>query len=560
MMSDFRFGVGTQVMCNLGPSGWKLGRIVALHYREENWPSGKVVPYQVKLESDHALIYVPEDDDRYCREATREDIRISDGLDALAPLALDSVQGQIQNPSEYDAPAIAGDVGANLDCEVGTAKPGDEGYRDGKCRGCDCCPRNWSAVELYSAHYRCASRLGLTVTRHTFDLGTVCVGDPIDFLSTAELAVKSGFMQCPTLVRLPPGVQFSDDGTLVGEVCFDPHREGTYRLEFVAVSTVGWDDPSTGIVRLQINCVVTGNETPEDFLLEAFAREQQNARATANSSLRELGKTWQQWERGNLSNHETCERMILELHRLRALLEQHPRLDGGVWWAQLGGYHMNVHKLLENMLFECELYLGHALTFESAEVRWLAEQNLDGCYKKRLLEAARFMWIEGCEQMFRGEWADAAETLRLAAAKKDGWGWAINFGDLWFSEAAARFVHGVELDDDADEPGEGARWIADAARVLKQGIERTREAKYFGPEGHPWAAEIEHALAIYAEANYPEGDSKKWLSSFKSRTQYWCAQVLGGAHPFPPKIRPRLEDKDALIKRLPGHNQVYPVG
>ena len=121
-------------------------------------------------------------------------------------------------------------------------------------------------------------------------------------------------------------------------------------------------------------------------------------------------------------------------------------------------------------------------------------------------------------------------------------------------------MHGVELDDDADEPGEGARWIADAARVLKQGIARTREAKYFGPEGHPWAAEIENALSIYAEANYPEGDPEKWLSSFKSRTQYWCAQVLGGAHPFPPKIRPRLEDKDALIKRLPGHNQVYPVG
>ena len=134
-MADFRFEVGTQVMCNLGPSGWKLGRIIALHYREENWPNGKVVPYQVKLDSDHALIYVPEDDDRYCRKATREDIRISDGLDALAPLALDSDQGQIQNPLEYDAPAIAGDVGANLHCEVGTAKPGDAGYRDVKCRG-----------------------------------------------------------------------------------------------------------------------------------------------------------------------------------------------------------------------------------------------------------------------------------------------------------------------------------------------------------------------------------------------------------------------------------------
>ena len=102
MMSDFRFGVGTQVMCNLGPSGWKIGSIVALHYREENWPNGKVVPYQVKLESDHALIYVPEDDDRYCREATREDIRISDGLDALAPLWCVSPHGC--SNSQYSSP------------------------------------------------------------------------------------------------------------------------------------------------------------------------------------------------------------------------------------------------------------------------------------------------------------------------------------------------------------------------------------------------------------------------------------------------------------------------
>ena len=112
----------------------------------------------------------------------------------------------------------------------------------------------------------------------------------------------------------------------------------------------------------------------------------------------------------------------------------------------------------------------------------------------------------------------------------------------------------------ADEQGEGARWISDAARVLKKGIDRTVEAKYFGPEGHPWAAEIEHALAIYAEAKYPQGDLEKWLSSFKSKTHFWCSQILGGAHPFPPTPRPRLEDKAALIQQLPGHNQVYPVG
>ena len=38
---------------------------------------------------------------------------------------------------------------------------------------------------------------------------------------------------------------------------------------------------------------------------------------------------------------------------------------------------MNIHKLLENALFECELYLGYALTFGDSEVRRMAEQNLE---------------------------------------------------------------------------------------------------------------------------------------------------------------------------------------
>ena len=80
---------------------------------------------------------------------------------------------------------------------------------------------------------------------------------------------------------------------------------------------------------------------------------------------------------------------------------------------------MNVHKLLENTLFECELYLGHALTFMQPEIRQSAEINLKGCYHKRLLETTRFMWIDGVRLMMRGKWI-GHQKLRLAGSE-EGW-------------------------------------------------------------------------------------------------------------------------------------------
>ena len=48
----------------MGPDGWKSGRIVALDYREDGWPSEMIATYQVILDEDHTLIYVPDADDR----------------------------------------------------------------------------------------------------------------------------------------------------------------------------------------------------------------------------------------------------------------------------------------------------------------------------------------------------------------------------------------------------------------------------------------------------------------------------------------------------------------
>ena len=181
-------------------------------------------------------------------------------------------------------------------------------------------------------------------------------------------------------------------------------------VNFVAISTADWQNEEVGIVRLEVTFEVEDNVPPIDFDMEQFNHELQKARNKARRSISLLSDIWIQWENNEVDIPTTCNRMLKELHELREHLQNYPRLDNGRWWAHLGGFHMNVHKLLENTLFECELYMGHALTFGDDEVRQMAEQNLEGCYKKRRLEAARFMWIDGIKMMMKGEWNDAADT------------------------------------------------------------------------------------------------------------------------------------------------------
>lgn len=124
------------------------------------------------------------------------------------------------------------------------------------------------------------------------------------------------------------------------------------------------------------------------------------------------------------------------------------------------------------------------------------------------------------------------------------------------SNGAARLVHGVELltCNEAND-SEGMQWIAEAARLMDLGEERTEEAQFFGPAGHPWAVEIGEALATYQRLRDKGTDIADWLEAFKERTTYWCAHILSGTPPFPPKPRPRREDAAVLARRLPGHNE-----
>ena len=95
---------------------------MALQYREAHWPRQRTAPYQVLLDADHALIYVPQDDDAYCRQATPEDVRIALRADALAVL-----------PQQASEPETIEDTGSSRDgaettrlrlpnCDLGAAR------------------------------------------------------------------------------------------------------------------------------------------------------------------------------------------------------------------------------------------------------------------------------------------------------------------------------------------------------------------------------------------------------------------------------------------------------
>jgi hypothetical protein len=546
-----RFGLGDIITCNCA-EGWTLGRVVALDYREDDWPdSQETAPYQVLLEEvhDRRLIYVPVDDDRVCRRPTTEDLNVMQRLDALAPPVSGNYGSHANastNSSNYPMP--------NPYLTTEQVSDGVSGYRDGRCECCDSCPRSWSAVELYSEHYRAAERNGLPIVRHKVDLGTVKVGFYLYHHrpdSEAELPLpSSGFLQCPTLPRLPPGVTVGDDGSLSGTIRFDPHRGSNYKVEFVAVSTADWQD--VGLVRLEITFCVEENFPPKSFDLAKFKHQQQLARTRGERIMESIYEAWEQWEASAIDHDQCIHQMTRALHRLRDLLEEHPRLERDLWWTQLGGYHMNVHKLLDNKLFECELYLGQALLAPDAFVRRRAEQNLEGCYQKRLLETARYLWYDGLDRLIRGEYATAIQLFEMAASKKDGWGWGVNHGDIWISAAAAHLLYGAELVSKSKPQQQGHAHLEKVPELLDRA--KARWSLGFGTE-HPWAMQIRKALVVHRkELVQNNASSASWIEDTKKQTVLWTAGALQGSPPFPPRTRPRKDDARALRNRMPGHH------
>lgn len=75
-----RFAVDARVLCRVS-DGWKLGTVVALNYREDDWPAGRSVPYQVELD-DGTLIFAPIDNDALIRASRNTGPDEGEQLDA----------------------------------------------------------------------------------------------------------------------------------------------------------------------------------------------------------------------------------------------------------------------------------------------------------------------------------------------------------------------------------------------------------------------------------------------------------------------------------------------
>ena len=84
---------------------------------------------------------------------------------------------------------------------------------------------------------------------------------------------------------------------------------------------------------------------------------------------------------------------------------------------------------------------------------------------------------------------------------------------------------------------------------------RANESGVFDENGHPWSTEVDMSLKSYKELISHGKDTKEWLIQFKSRTIYWCSQVLSGGFPFPPKVRARFDSESNLIEKLPLYNK-----
>ena len=278
------------------------------------------------------------------------------------------------------------------------------------------------------------------------------MGDPVNW--SASNLVQTGWLNnCVAHQALHgTGLTFHDDASLTGVLTPLVEKE----VWFTAFNTV-----NNEIVRLNLHLYVNTHRPP---LRGGFESVDAEVSRGANAAVAHYNK----WEQRRQSHAATIHGMNAEFARMKAVLDHNPLTGKGFGWGVLGALHMNTHKLLENVLLEAELYLGEALTFgagagldfSTTKAVVFAEENLKGCFAKRQLEAAKYLWREGMERtvvgmdgMFRNGatrlsnadekvWVDIAQLFERAAELKEGWGWGVNNGEIYLALASVNILRG----------------------------------------------------------------------------------------------------------------------
>ena len=238
---------------------------------------------------------------------------------------------------------------------------GIHGYREGRCSECDCCPRCWSCAELL--HYPCRERNGIRTKVVEAVRESVDVGDAVtwNLFENDHDIPSTGWSQCAAIPSLPPGLTMDDNAIVRGIIQADPSRPRLYNVSFFAFNTLNWQKDMT-VLRLELRFTVNGN-------MRDNLHDEENARAArrADALVHKAFHAYSLWDRDKTNaNYETAVRdMKYHLNSLRAELGVRPRMGSppGQLWMWLGGLHMNIHKLMQNVLYECEIYLGAALLF-----------------------------------------------------------------------------------------------------------------------------------------------------------------------------------------------------
>jgi len=226
---------------------------------------------------------------------------------------------------------------------------------------------------------------------------------------------------------------------------------------------------------------------------------------------------------------------------------------------------------------ETEFFLGQGLLFSDPEVQEMARANLPGCWAKRKLESARWLLVSGVaalkkamdvpaflrrrerEKRIKDHLTEASQRLEQAADCKEGWGWAVNNGDIWVAQGAFEVMAAVlqvrlqnaALNPDADpddtgrspsgeaQPGIGTdalvtvgtfREVLDKAEALWESALNRKSSDRMGREFHPWQLFINLAIQLTASMRRSLGNSAYVDSLMKDLSDFGRFEAVYTEH------------------------------